>query len=157
MQSPFSPQVIWSDLNFYHIGKNHYHKGKSLSHEMVRATSPVLSTWLNKLKLNEEKSEHASLTQQNGFGSTFSHNLVRLVNVTAKAEHLLQKHVTSSSLRNGSPNVIWPWSIFYSKNQLLRNESQESLRVFYFSKLINFLGGICQTCQGTTIYGMFRI
>jgi hypothetical protein len=36
-------------------------------------------------KLNEEKSEHASSTQQNGFGSTFLHHLVRLVNVMAKA------------------------------------------------------------------------
>jgi hypothetical protein len=26
-----------------------------------------------------------------------------------------------------------------------------------YSKLINCLGGMCQTCQGTTIYGMFRI
>jgi hypothetical protein len=26
-----------------------------------------------------------------------------------------------------------------------------------YSKLINFLGGICRTCQGTTIYGMFGI
>jgi hypothetical protein len=34
------------------------------------------------------------------------------------------------------PNVIiWPWSIFYSKDQLLRKENKESLGVFYFSKL----------------------
>jgi hypothetical protein len=52
---------------------------------MVRATSPVLSMGFNKLKLNEEKSEHAGSTQQNGFGSTFLHNLVRLVNVAAAA------------------------------------------------------------------------
>jgi hypothetical protein len=33
------------------------------------------------------------------------------------------------------PNVIWPWSIFYSKNQLPRNENKGSLGVFYFLKL----------------------
>ncbi len=60
------------------------------------------------------------------------------------------------------PNVIWPWSIFYSKDQLLKKENEESLWIFYFpkieySKLINYLGGMCQTCQGTTIYGLFRI
>jgi hypothetical protein len=34
------------------------------------------------------------------------------------------------------PNVIiWPWSISYSKDQLLRKENKESLGVFYFSKL----------------------
>jgi len=33
------------------------------------------------------------------------------------------------------PNVIWPWSIFYSKNQLLRKENKEFLGLFYFSKL----------------------
>jgi hypothetical protein len=39
------------------------------------------------------------------------------------------------------PNVIWPWSIFYSKDQLLRKENKESLGVFYFSKLniVNWL------------------
>jgi hypothetical protein len=26
-----------------------------------------------------------------------------------------------------------------------------------YSKLINCLGGMCQTCQGITIYGMFGI
>jgi hypothetical protein len=30
------------------------------------------------------------------------------------------------------PNVIWPWSIFYSKDQLFRKENEESLGVFYF-------------------------
>jgi hypothetical protein len=28
---------------------------------------------------------------------------------------------------------------------------------FEYSKIINCLGGICRTCQGTTIYGMFGI
>ncbi len=55
------------------------------------------------------------------------------------------------------PNVIWPWSIFDSKGQLLRKETKESLGVFDFSKLINCLGSMCQTCQGTTIYEMFGI
>jgi len=31
--------------------------------------------------------------------------------------------------------IIWPWSIFYSKDQLLRKENKESLGEFYFSKL----------------------
>jgi hypothetical protein len=30
------------------------------------------------------------------------------------------------------PNVIWPWSIFYSKDQLLRKGNKESLGVFFF-------------------------
>jgi hypothetical protein len=33
------------------------------------------------------------------------------------------------------PTVIWPWSIFYFEDQLLRKENKESLGVFYFSKL----------------------
>jgi hypothetical protein len=33
------------------------------------------------------------------------------------------------------PNVIWPWSIFYSKNQLLRNENKESLKFLFVLKL----------------------
>jgi hypothetical protein len=35
------------------------------------------------------------------------------------------------------PNVIWPWSIFYSKDQLLKKENKKSLGVFYFLKLNN--------------------
>jgi hypothetical protein len=33
------------------------------------------------------------------------------------------------------PNVMWPWSIFYSNEKLLRKENNESLGVFCFSKL----------------------
>jgi hypothetical protein len=36
------------------------------------------------LKLEEEKSKHASLAQQNGFGPAFLYNLLRLVKGTAK-------------------------------------------------------------------------
>jgi ferredoxin len=59
------------------------------------------------------------------------------------------------------PNVIWPWSIFYFKDQFFHKENKESLRIFFleieYSKLINCSGGMCQTCQGTTVYGMFGI
>jgi hypothetical protein len=59
------------------------------------------------------------------------------------------------------PNVIWPWSIFYSKDPLLgrkiKNLSKKKKFEIEYSKLINCLGGMCQTCQGTTIYGMFGI
>jgi hypothetical protein len=37
-----------------------------------------------KLKLDEEKSKHAGLAQQNGFGPAFWHNLLRLEKSTAK-------------------------------------------------------------------------
>jgi hypothetical protein len=33
------------------------------------------------------------------------------------------------------PNVIWPWSIYYSKGQLLKKENKKSLGVLYFPKL----------------------
>jgi len=59
------------------------------------------------------------------------------------------------------PNVIWPWSIFYSKDQLLKKENKEFLGVFFFkieySKLINCLGGMCQTCQGTLVYEIWEL
>jgi hypothetical protein len=32
-----------------------------------------------KLKLDEEKSKHAGLAQQNGFGSAFLHSLLKLI------------------------------------------------------------------------------
>jgi len=37
-----------------------------------------------KFKLDEEKSKHAGLAQQNGFGPAFLDSLLRLVKVTAK-------------------------------------------------------------------------
>jgi hypothetical protein len=33
------------------------------------------------------------------------------------------------------PNVIWPWFIFYSKDQLRTKENKKNLGVFYFLKL----------------------
>ncbi len=30
------------------------------------------------------------------------------------------------------PNLIWPWSIFYFKDQLHTKENKEFLRVFFF-------------------------
>jgi hypothetical protein len=50
----------------------------------LRATPPVLSTRPCKLKLNEEKSKHAGLAQQNYFGPAFLHSLQRLVKGKAK-------------------------------------------------------------------------
>jgi hypothetical protein len=33
------------------------------------------------------------------------------------------------------PDVIWPWSIFYFKGQLLKKENKESLAIYIFLKL----------------------
>jgi hypothetical protein len=55
-----------------------------LASHHVRATPLVLSMWPCKLKLDEEKSKHASLAYQNGFGPTFLPNFLRLVKVTTK-------------------------------------------------------------------------
>jgi hypothetical protein len=44
----------------------------------------MLSMWSRKLKFGEEKSKHAGLAQQNGFGAAFLHNLLRFVKGTAK-------------------------------------------------------------------------
>jgi hypothetical protein len=40
--------------------------------------------WSCERKLNEEKSKHAPLSQQNGFGPAFLHMMLRLVKGTAK-------------------------------------------------------------------------
>jgi hypothetical protein len=50
------------------------------------------------------------------------------------------------------PNVIWPLSIFYSKDQVLRKENKKSLGVFYFfkiewSNLINCLGSMFKPAE----------
>jgi hypothetical protein len=50
----------------------------------IRATPLVLSMWPCKLHLDKEKSKHASLARQNGFGPVFLHSLLRLVKGTAK-------------------------------------------------------------------------
>jgi hypothetical protein len=39
--------------------------------ELITAAPPVLSMWPNKRKVDEEKSKHAGLVQQNGFGPAF--------------------------------------------------------------------------------------
>jgi hypothetical protein len=49
--------------------------------------------WPCKLKLNEEKSKHASLAQQNGFGPAFLHTLLKLVKGIAKLNTLREKSV----------------------------------------------------------------
>ncbi len=62
-------------------------------------TAPaVLSMWSCKLKLDDEKSKHAYLAQQNGFGPAFQHNLLRVVTCTAK-QNIWQRRVM---------NMIWP-------------------------------------------------
>jgi hypothetical protein len=43
--------------------------------ELITAASPVLSIWPNKRELDEEKSKHAGLVQQNGFGPAFFHRM----------------------------------------------------------------------------------
>jgi hypothetical protein len=50
----------------------------------LRAAPAVLSMWPSKRKLVEEKSKHASLAQQNGFGPAFFHRMLRLVKGTAE-------------------------------------------------------------------------
>ncbi len=44
----------------------------------------MLSMWPYKLKLDDEKSKHAGLAQQNGFGPAFLHSLLGLVKGIAK-------------------------------------------------------------------------
>jgi hypothetical protein len=48
------------------------------------ATPAVLNMWTWKLKLDEEKSNHAGLAQQIGFGPAVLHGLLNLVEGTAK-------------------------------------------------------------------------
>jgi hypothetical protein len=48
--------------------------------------------------LDDEKSKHAYLAQQNGFGPAFQHNLLRVVTCTAK-QNIWQRRVM---------NMIWP-------------------------------------------------
>jgi hypothetical protein len=40
--------------------------------------------WPSKLKLDEEKLKHAGLAQQNGFGPTVLHSLLRLAKATGE-------------------------------------------------------------------------
>ncbi len=49
-----------------------------------RATLVVLNMWPYKLKLDEEKSKHVGLAQQNEVHPTFLHNLLRLVECASK-------------------------------------------------------------------------
>jgi len=44
----------------------------------LRAAPLALSMWSSKKKSHEDKSKHASLAQQNGFGPAFSHRMLRL-------------------------------------------------------------------------------
>ncbi len=44
----------------------------------------VLSMWPNRIELDEEKSKHAVLAQQNGFGPAFFHGMLIMVNGTVQ-------------------------------------------------------------------------
>jgi hypothetical protein len=48
--------------------------------EVIRATLPVHCT----MNLDEEKSKHASLAQQNGLSPAFLHRMLKLAKGTAK-------------------------------------------------------------------------
>jgi hypothetical protein len=50
----------------------------------LRAIPPVLSMKPCNSKLDKEKSKDAGLGQQNGFGGSFLHSLLRLLKCTAK-------------------------------------------------------------------------
>jgi hypothetical protein len=55
------------------------------SYYKVLGGSPsVLSMWPYKLKLDEKKSKHTGLVQQNGFGTTFLQSLLRVVKGTCQ-------------------------------------------------------------------------
>ncbi len=51
---------------------------------ILTAALAVLSMWPWKSKFDEEKSKHAGLGQQDGFGPAFLHSLLRLAKGTAK-------------------------------------------------------------------------
>jgi hypothetical protein len=50
----------------------------------LRAPLVVLNMWPYKLKLDEEKSKHVGLAQQNEVDPTFLHTLLRLVEGASK-------------------------------------------------------------------------
>jgi hypothetical protein len=54
---------------------------------------------------------------------------------TKEAPQNKTKQNKATHLVMALPNVIWPWSIFYSKDQLLRKENRESLGVFLLFKI----------------------
>jgi hypothetical protein len=52
--------------------------------DALRPSPAVLSMWPCTLEFDEEKSKHAGLAQENGFGQAHLHGLLRLVKGTAK-------------------------------------------------------------------------
>jgi len=46
----------------------------------------MLGMWPNKLKMDEEKSKHVILAQENSFGLAFFHKILRLVKGTTKLD-----------------------------------------------------------------------
>jgi hypothetical protein len=59
------------------------------------------------LKLDEEKSKHMGLGEQNGFGPAFLYNLVRLVNGTSS------KTSNTTCQRRSLMNVILPFVPYF--------------------------------------------
>jgi hypothetical protein len=51
--------------------------------DALRASPAVLSMWPCTLEFDEEKSKHAGLAHENGFGQAYLHGLLRLVNGAA--------------------------------------------------------------------------
>jgi hypothetical protein len=61
---------------------------------IVRAIPPMFNMWPCKLKLDEKKSKHVNLVQQNGFGPTILHNFLGLIKGTTKL-NICQKNNVS--------------------------------------------------------------
>jgi len=83
---PYSPLLQWPPTTSHvspHIILQHNNTLNTMNFQL-RATAPMLSMWPCKLKLDEEKSNHAGLAQQNAFGPAFLHSLTRLIKCTAK-------------------------------------------------------------------------
>jgi hypothetical protein len=96
----------------------------------------------SKYTIASQKLETTKVAWRNGINRQFA--------------HLYWFKKKNNSLRNGFAQCYMT-----IKDQLLRKENKESLGFFFFkieySRLINCLGGMCQTCQGIIVYGMFGI
>jgi hypothetical protein len=97
----FNPSSIWTWSKYsqsswrtqnkafiMHMYFTHYSRmnvDPMTSYYKVLGASPsVLSMWPYKLKLDEKKSKHTGLAQQNGFGTTFLQSLLRVVKGTCQ-------------------------------------------------------------------------
>jgi hypothetical protein len=68
-----------------HPQKSGVKGGISGEWQLLRASPPVLGTWSCTVKFDEESPTHASLAQENGFGSASLHRLPWLVNQATAA------------------------------------------------------------------------